>query len=155
MVKVQPITYDIKSSRRRGRPPMILDQKPIITARKRSLGQGNIFRIMCKEFCPGEGACSRGGACSWGVGCLLQGYLLWRDACSGGEVPMSGGVPAMGCLVETPPGRLLMRVVRILLECILVWQGFLPKKTHENEINWTGAGGGRFPDVPLGTANEC
>ena len=50
----------------------------IFTARKRSLGQGNIFRSMCQEFYP------RGGAWSEGV--------------------CSGGLPALGgCLVETPP----------------------------------------------------
>ena len=37
--------------------------KYIFTARKRSLGQGNIFRSMCQEFCPRGG----GGAWSWGV----------------------------------------------------------------------------------------
>ena len=36
-----------------------------ITARKRSLGQGNIFRSMCQEFCPrGGGVCL--SAC-WGA----------------------------------------------------------------------------------------
>ena len=45
----------------------------IFTARKRSLGQGNIFIGVCQEFC------SQGG-------CLLLGGV-----CSG------------GCLVETPP----------------------------------------------------
>ena len=43
----------------------------------------------------------------------------------GGSAP--GGVPGPGgCLVETPPGRLLLRAVRILLECILI----------ENENTW-------------------
>ena len=46
----------------------------------------------------------------------------------GGGVPGPRGDawPRGGCLVETPPGRLLLRAVRILLECILVknisWQ---------------------------------
>ena len=41
----------------------------------------------------------------------------------GGSDP--GGLPGPGgCLVE-PPGRLLLRVVRILLECILVRNNFL------------------------------
>ena len=31
-----------------------------------------------------------------------------------------------GCLVETPPGRLLLRAVRILLECILVTNAMAP-----------------------------
>ena len=29
----------------------------VITARKRSLGQGNIFRSVCQEFCPRGGVC--------------------------------------------------------------------------------------------------
>ena len=49
---------------------------------------------------PGD-AWSRGGACSRGVPAL------------GGA--RSGGVPG-----GDPPGRLLLRAVRILLECILV-----------------------------------
>ena len=52
----------------------------LFTARKRSLGQGNIFIGVCQEFC------SQGG-------CLLQGVCL-----------LPGGVSAPGgCLVETPP----------------------------------------------------
>ena len=35
----------------------------IITARKRSLGQGNIFRSVCQEFCPQLG----GGGRAWQI----------------------------------------------------------------------------------------
>ena len=64
----------------------------IFTARKRSLGPGNIFISVCQEFCSrgGGGACSE-GVCSWGR-CLLPQ----------GSAP--AGVPGpRGCLVETPP----------------------------------------------------
>ena len=37
------------------------------TARKRSLGQGNIFRSMCQEFCP-RGGCVVVGAHAWLLG---------------------------------------------------------------------------------------
>ena len=42
----------------------------IITARKRSLGQGNIFTNVCQEFCsqiwvPGPGGCLVLGGCVW------------------------------------------------------------------------------------------
>ena len=56
--------------------------------------------------------CSRspGGSLLWG-----EGYLLWGGACS-------QGVTAPGECGGDPPAsrRLLMRTVRILLECILV-----------------------------------
>ena len=56
----------------------------IFIARKRSLGQDNIFRSMCQSFCSqgGWGVCS-GGACS-GEGLLSGGVLLPGGACSGG-----------------------------------------------------------------------
>ena len=38
----------------------------LFTARKRSLGQGNIFRSVCQEFCPG------GGGGVWSRGCVLH-----------------------------------------------------------------------------------
>ena len=87
--------------------------------------------------------CSRGcaiPACIAGgiPACLatgLQGCLVWgvpgpRGACSGGPAP--GGVPtpggsAPGGLTRPPNSRrLLLRTVRILLECILVgrWHSF-------------------------------
>ena len=46
---------------------------------------------------PGPGGYAPGGVCSRGV------------------------YAAGGCLVEMPPGRLLLRAVSILLECILVY----------------------------------
>ena len=63
----------------------------IITARKRSLGQGNIFRSMCQEFC------SRGE----GLPQCMLGY----------HPP-----PEQSMLGDTVNER----AVRILLECILV-----------------------------------
>ena len=49
----------------------------LITARKRSLGQGNIFRSVCQEFCPRGRVLppGEGGASSW-RGCLLGGGEL-------------------------------------------------------------------------------
>ena len=75
-----------------------------ITARKRSLGQGNMSTPVCHSVHRGavwskRGAWSRGG---WSWGCLV-----W-------------GVPGPGGAWWRPPGRLLLRAVRILLECILV-----------------------------------
>ena len=93
----------------------------MFTARKRSLGQGNIFRSVCQEFCPWGGAWSGG----WAVPAP-------RGVVPGPGVPAPGGVPDPdpapgglgglvwgGCLVETPRW-LLLRAVRTLLECILV-----------------------------------
>ena len=49
----------------------------IFTARKRSLGQGNMFT----------------GVCLSTGGCLVGGCLLPGGACSGGGVPAPRGVP--------------------------------------------------------------
>ena len=59
------------------------------------LGQGYIFTGACDSVHGGGGGLVRG-------------------------VPGLGGSAPEGCLVETPPGQLLLRAVRILLECILV-----------------------------------
>ena len=84
----------------------------IITARKRSLGQGNMFTGVCLS----TGGCLVPGGVPDPGGCLL------REG-----VPGQGG----GCLVQggagrggawwRPPGRLQLRAIRILLECILVY----------------------------------
>ena len=65
----------------------------------------------------GVGASSRGGASSQGGASSWGGVLPPGGASSRGVCFLPGG------LVETtthPPGRLLLRAVRILLECILV-----------------------------------
>ena len=49
-------------------------------------------------------------------GCLIPGGLLWGVSAPGGGV-WSRGVPGGD---PSPPGQLLLRAVRILLECILV-----------------------------------
>ena len=104
----------------------------IITARKRILGQGNMFTGVCLS----TGGClvlggawskggvwSQGGACSRGVsggawsrgGAWSGGVWSQGGACSG-RSGLGGGA------WWRPPGRLLLRAVRILLECILVFQ---------------------------------
>ena len=144
----------------------------LITARKQSLGQGNIFAPVCHSVYRGGGippciadgipvclAAGLGGGGGWylsmpcrfpgpypgrggefrgiflgggvsrptpkgevegdlargGLQARTQGGLLLGGACSGGDACSWGEY-----LVETPPGRLLLRTVRILLECILV-----------------------------------
>ena len=111
----------------------------VITTRKRSLGQGNIFTPVCHSVHGGGGypsihcrwypsmpcskgvcypsmPCSRGGAWS-GEGLLPGGGLLLGGVYSQGG--SAGG--GRGCLVETSPGLLLLWAVHILLECILVF----------------------------------
>ena len=84
------------------------------------LGQGNVFTGVCDSVNMG-GVCSQGGllrrVCSRGV--CSRGEGGW--VCSGKSVFAPGGVSApRGGGVESPPGRLLLRAVSILLECILV-----------------------------------
>ena len=98
----------------------------IITARKRSLGQGNMF----------TGVCLSTGGCLLAGGLVLQGVHALGGGLVLAGVPAPGrsgprGVPAPGGLVPggvwswgdawwRPPGRLLLRAARILLECIFV-----------------------------------
>ena len=93
----------------------------LITACKRSLGQGNIFTSVCQEFC------SRGGLVP-GLGGLFPGLCLvpgvWSQG--GGVSGPRGrgtwlGVPGPGEVPGgDPPGWPLLLVECILLECILV-----------------------------------
>ena len=70
-------------------------------------------KVICLQACVcpqggclvGGGACS--GGCAWSGGCLLPGGAWWRH----------------------PPGRPLLRAVRILPECILVSKCFLPENS--------------------------
>ena len=51
-------------------------------------------------------------------GCLLSGGLVGVPAPEGGLLP--GGFCCWGVPGGDPPGRPLLRAVRLLLECILV-----------------------------------
>ena len=93
------------------------------------LGQGYIFTGVCDSVHMGGGVPGNGGA--WSQGVYSRG-----DA-------WSWGVSApRGCLVETPPGGLLLRAVRILLECFLVVinEHCAGQQVRSNKINsWFGA----------------
>ena len=80
------------------------------------LRQGNVFKSMCQEFCSGEvaeGACMAwddGGHVWQGAG--MAGCVCCRGVC------VTEGIHGWGCAwQEKWP---LQRLVRILLECILV-----------------------------------
>ena len=86
------------------------------------LGQGNIFKSMCQEFCPQDGACMAGGVHGRGH--------AWQGACMAGGVCVAGGVHGRGHVWQgghscSPPHHQILRdtvnerAVRILLECIL------------------------------------
>ena len=67
----------------------------IFTARKRSLGQGNVLSSVCQGFCPqgggvhGRGACVAGGH-AWQGGMHGGGGHVWQGAC------MAGGMRGRG-----------------------------------------------------------
>ena len=74
----------------------------LVTARKRSLGQGNIFTPVCHSVHRGR-RCYPSMHCRWYPSMPCRGGLLPGAACC-----------LTGCLVEQPPptGRLLLRAVR-------------------------------------------
>ena len=113
--------------------------KTFITARKRSLGQGNVLSSVCQGFCPRGGRAWRGGVCVagghawWGVCmvgvCAWWGGHVWqgvggmcgRGGMHGGRHAWWGGA----CMAGGRAWQILRdtvneRAVRILLECILV-----------------------------------
>ena len=103
----------------------------VVTAHKRSLGQGNIFIGVCQGFCSQEGG-SRQGAHppEGGTPSPQQGDLPpeggshpARETHGEGGNPWQGDPPEEDTPLgkEAPPPRwLLQRAIRILLECILV-----------------------------------
>ena len=95
--------------------PSSIHNYSIFTVRKRSLGQGNIFIGVCQEFCSRGVVCFRGvSARGGGHVCSLGGCLL-----PGGVCLLPGG--ATWWRPTPPPRRILLRAVRILLECIFVF----------------------------------
>ena len=66
------------------------------------------------------GACSCGGAWSWGDA-WSGGCLVWGGLSAPGGHLLPGGAWSQRAAWWRPPRRLLLRAVRILLECILVF----------------------------------
>ena len=97
----------------------------LVTTRKRSLGQGNMFTSVCLSTggVPAPGGCLLlGGAWSWGV--PGPGSAWSRERVPGPEGLVQEGAWSWGTCswggAWWRPPRLLLRAVRILLECILV-----------------------------------
>ena len=134
----------------------------VVTARKRSLQR--LYFYTCLSFCPGgwwypsmhcrwfpsmPGRRSPGGgggipACLAGFQAHTQrgslrgswGAWSWRGLLPG-EVCSQGGTWSWGVRGGDPPGWLLLRVVRILLECILVYKKCsLVFKTENYDCNF-------------------
>ena len=102
---------------------------PIYTARKRTLGQGNIFTSVCHSFCPQGGCFPAWDVAEW---CLASGSIgvytpgqtppLCRHP--PGQIPPFGQTPPLHRAdtprLTSPQMATVSRAVRILLECILV-----------------------------------
>ena len=112
-----------------------LGQSQFITVRKRSLGQGNIFRSVCQEFCP------RGGG--------MLGYHTHRDQVPpmGPGTPWTRHSPGPG---TPPPGPGTLRqsmlgdtvnewVVRMRLECNLVANFIAVRKQSSRKVMFSQA----------------
>ena len=131
-------------------------QKPIITVRKRSCG-----KIMFSQVCV-KNSVHKGR----GIHPPSRHTSPLGRHTPQADIPRAN-TPRIDTLRQTPlsrhspsqadtpsPGqtspwtdegrRLLQQMVRILLECILVWQDFC-RNLHENERNWTGG----VPSAPL------
>ena len=115
--EIEWITYDVHSI-------------AIFTARKRSLGQGNVFTPVCHSAHGGGG----GGLCMISLLVRLPGPMFLRGVSVSVPMFLPGGLPDRDPLGQRYPGQrppdrdppdspLLYgkeRALRILLECILV-----------------------------------
>ena len=70
----------------------------------------------------------------WGWGCLVPGGCLVLGGTWSRGLPAPRGACSGG--VEIPPWRLLLRAVRILLECILVNHWFTRNETYHLKNTW-------------------
>ena len=120
------------------------------------LGQGNIFRRVCKEFCSGGRRVASQHALQVSRPTPRGGsWVVWpggspdphpggklRSLAGGGLHPGGSQAHTQGvsqhALKQTPPRRqLLLQAVRILLKCILVPGLFrMQFPRHEPEQNW-------------------
>ena len=88
----------------------------------------------CSRGVPAPRGSAPGGACSGGVPALVRVPALGRVPAPVRVPALGGGVCSRGCLLpgglgDPPESRwLLLRTVRILLECILVSSFIFKKK---------------------------
>ena len=61
-----------------GHQPLSLGRKPVITARKQSLGQGNVFTSICYSVHQGSGVV---GSASKGAGSASRGRVCIQEVC--------------------------------------------------------------------------
>ena len=102
-----------------------------------SAPRGVLVQGACSQGVLGPGGLLPGGFWSRGVSALgvsAPGCLVQGGVCSEG-VSAPGGPAPGGYLVETPPGRPLLRAVCILLECILVYIWCAMSFTHHAIVN--------------------
>ena len=135
-------------------PAFKLLTSSVITDRKRSLGQGNIFIGVCQEFCSqgGGGVCSQRGCLLWGVsvsGGVCSGVSALGGVCSWGCLlggVCSGGICSGGCLLG---GCLLWGVGVCFLGGVCSWGCLLPGGVCSGGCLLRGVPGG---DPPMDTA---
>ena len=88
---------------------MLCMNKLVITARKRSLGQGNIFTSVCHSFCPGGGCLHPGGSASQrGLhpeGSAFRGRLHPGESTSRGSTSRAGSSSREVCIQGGSPSR--------------------------------------------------
>ena len=66
------------------------------------LGQGNIFRSLCQEFCPQEGGMHGRGRCAWQGACMVGGVA---GGMHGRGCMIGGGVAGRACVAGGMCGR--------------------------------------------------
>ena len=134
----------------------------VITASKRSLGQGSIFTGVCQSTCPQEGV-----SVIWLPVWLPDPmFLLGRGVCPWSYVPSRGYPKHRHPWTETlpsPHGE--ERAVHILLECFLVGNFVLNAKDSiegrhlkpkiSKVLGWGGGGGGEGISFKLARNLPC
>ena len=117
---------------------LVLKEKPIIAARKRSSGKVMFLHLSVSHsvhrgghawqdgVCEG-GMCGERGPCVAKVACMAKGACVVKGVCMVKGAYMVWGARRQGGMCGRRHGH---------GQCILVWQGFC-QKLHENERNGT------------------
>ena len=117
-VSICSLEYEYGSRQYKSTKPLLYTKKYVITVRN------EVAKVMFSQAC----VCPQGGSDlvpGRGGGFLFQGGVCSAGGVCSGGVCSAGGVCSGGCLLCTEAAprqrRLLLRTIRILLECILVF----------------------------------